>query len=66
MAKGSIAALMEQDQQVNKATVQTNRQTYHVPDDAHRALKILAAEQGTTVSALAVEAIRELLKKHGK
>ncbi|MFA6110987.1 MAG: ribbon-helix-helix domain-containing protein [Candidatus Latescibacterota bacterium] len=29
-------------------------------------MKILAAEQGTTVSALAVEAIRELLKKHGK
>jgi hypothetical protein len=31
-----------------------------------RALKILAAEQETTLNALAVEAFNDLLKKHGK
>jgi hypothetical protein len=31
-----------------------------------RALRILAAEQDTTLNALAVEAFNDLLKKHGK
>jgi hypothetical protein len=31
-----------------------------------RALKILAAEQESTLNALAVEAFNDLLKKHGK
>jgi hypothetical protein len=31
-----------------------------------RALKVLAAEQETTLNALAVEAFNDLLKKHGK
>jgi hypothetical protein len=31
-----------------------------------RALKILAAENETTLNALAVEAFNDLLKKHGK
>jgi hypothetical protein len=31
-----------------------------------RSLKILAAEQETTLNALAVEAFNDLLKKHGK
>jgi predicted HicB family RNase H-like nuclease len=31
-----------------------------------QALKILAAEQETTLNALAVEAFNDLLKKHGK
>jgi predicted HicB family RNase H-like nuclease len=34
--------------------------------DGWRALKILAAEQETTLNALAVEAFNDLLKKHGK
>ena len=31
-----------------------------------RALKVLAAEQETTLNALAVEAFNDLLQKHGK
>jgi hypothetical protein len=31
-----------------------------------RALRVLAAEQGTTLNALAVEAFNDLLKKYGK
>ena len=31
-----------------------------------RALKMLAVENDTTVNALAVEALNDLLKKHGK
>ena len=31
-----------------------------------KALKVLAAEQETTLNALAVEALNDLLKKHGK
>jgi hypothetical protein len=31
-----------------------------------KALKVLAAEQETTLNALAVEAFNDLLKKHGK
>ena len=31
-----------------------------------RALKMLAVEKDTTVNALAVEALNDLLKKHGK
>ena len=31
-----------------------------------RSLKILAAEQGSTLNALAVEALNDLLQKHGK
>jgi hypothetical protein len=34
--------------------------------DGWRALKILAAEQETTLNALAIEAFNDLLKKHGK
>jgi hypothetical protein len=34
--------------------------------DGWRALKILAAEQDTTLNALAVEALNDLLKKYGK
>jgi hypothetical protein len=34
--------------------------------DGWRALKVLAAEQETTLNALAVEAFNDLLKKHGK
>jgi predicted HicB family RNase H-like nuclease len=34
--------------------------------DGWRALKILAAEQESTLNALAVEAFNDLLKKHGK
>jgi hypothetical protein len=50
----------------NEVTEATIRQTYHVPPEVHRALKILAAEQGTTVSALAAKAFRELLTRYGK
>jgi hypothetical protein len=31
-----------------------------------RELRILAAEQDTTLNALAIEAFNDLLKKHGK
>jgi antitoxin-like ribbon-helix-helix protein len=31
-----------------------------------KALKVLAAEQETTLNALAIEAFNDLLKKHGK
>jgi hypothetical protein len=34
--------------------------------DGWRALRILAAEEGTTLNALAVEAFNDLLKKYGK
>jgi len=34
--------------------------------DGWRALKILAAEQETTLNALAIEAFNDLLKKYGK
>jgi hypothetical protein len=34
--------------------------------DGWRALRILAAEQDTTLNALAVEAFNDLLKKYGK
>jgi hypothetical protein len=34
--------------------------------DGWRALRILAAEQETTLNALAVEAFNDLLKKYGK
>jgi hypothetical protein len=34
--------------------------------DGWRALRVLAAEQGTTLNALAVEAFNDLLKKYGK
>ena len=34
--------------------------------DGWRALRILAAEQNTTLNALAIEAFNDLLKKHGK
>ena len=34
--------------------------------DGWRALRILAAEQDTTLNALAIEAFNDLLKKHGK
>jgi predicted HicB family RNase H-like nuclease len=34
--------------------------------EGRRALKVLAAEQETTLNALAVEAFNDLLKKHGK
>jgi hypothetical protein len=34
--------------------------------DGRRALRILAAEQDTTLNALAVEAFNDLLKKYGK
>jgi hypothetical protein len=34
--------------------------------DGWKALKVLAAEQETTLNALAVEAFNDLLKKHGK
>ena len=34
--------------------------------DGWRALRVLAAEQDTTLNALAVEAFNDLLKKYGK
>jgi hypothetical protein len=34
--------------------------------DGWRALKILAAEQETTLNALAIEAFNDMLKKYGK
>jgi hypothetical protein len=34
--------------------------------DGWRALRLLAAEQDTTLNALAVEAFNDLLRKHGK
>ena len=34
--------------------------------DGWRALRILAAEQDTTLNALAIEAFNDLLKKYGK
>jgi hypothetical protein len=34
--------------------------------DGWRALRMLAAEQDTTLNALALEAFNDLLKKHGK
>jgi hypothetical protein len=37
-----------------------------VNSEGWKALKILAAEQKTTLNALAVEAFNDLLKKHGK
>jgi hypothetical protein len=37
-----------------------------VNPDALRALKILAIERDTTLQSLAVEALNDLLSKHGK
>lgn len=38
----------------------------HFTGDLSRAVKVLAAEQGTTVQALVGEALDDLLRKHGK
>ena len=38
----------------------------HFTSDLSRAVKVLAAEQGTTVQALVGEALDDLLRKHGK
>jgi hypothetical protein len=37
-----------------------------INSDGWRALRLLAAEQDTTLNALAVEAFNDLLKKYGK
>jgi predicted HicB family RNase H-like nuclease len=37
-----------------------------INSDGWRALRVLAAEQDTTLNALAVEALNDLLKKYGK
>ena len=41
------------------------RQTYYVPEDVHRRLKILAVRRKVNVSDLAVEGINEVLRKYG-
>lgn len=38
----------------------------HFTANLSRAVKVLAAEQGTTVQALVGEALDDLLRKHGK
>jgi len=38
----------------------------HFSVELSRAVKVLAAEQGTTVQALVGEALDDLLRKHGK
>lgn len=35
-------------------------------DELHRALKIIAAEQGTTLKEIMLNALREYLKRKGK
>ena len=37
-----------------------------INEDGWRALRVLAAEQDTTLNALAIEAFNDLLKKYGK
>ena len=45
-------------------TTAIQRQTYYVPEDLHRQLKILAIQKGLNVSELAVEGIEHVLKKY--
>ena len=40
------------------------RQTYYVPADLHRRLKLVAIQTDMKVSDLVVEGIREVLKRH--
>jgi hypothetical protein len=43
-----------------------SREGRTVNTEGWKALKVLAAEQETTLNALAAEAFNDLLKKHGK
>ena len=36
-----------------------------IPEEMFRRLKVLAAQKGTSVQALLIEALRDLLKKRG-
>jgi len=44
-------------------TESRTRQTYYVPEDLHRRLKVAAITRGVKVSDLVVEGIREVLKR---
>jgi hypothetical protein len=45
-------------------TESRTRQTYYVPEDLHRELKVAAITRGMKVSDLVCEGIREVLKRH--
>lgn len=58
------------DQDVNKSTskeddIQTDRQTYYIPRDLHKRLKMIALQRDVNVSDLAVEAIEIIVEKYG-
>lgn len=47
----------------HEVTESRTRQTYYVPEELHRELKVAAITQGVKVSDLVVEGIREVLKR---
>jgi hypothetical protein len=60
------------DQEVNKSTDQQvrikkdqDRQTYYIPDELHKRLKMVALQRDVNVSDLAVEAIEYIVEKYG-
>jgi hypothetical protein len=40
--------------------------TYQVDEQLHRAFKMLSVEKGVTMTQLLSEAMRDMLRKHGK
>ena len=48
----------------HEVTESQTRQTYYVPADLHRRLKLVAIQTDMKVSDLVVEGIREVLKRH--
>lgn len=39
---------------------------YSIPDEIHKAIRILAAEQGVTIKELVIEGLNLVLEKYGK
>ena len=50
--------------QINKSQEPIERQTYYVPREKHRRLKMLAIQKNVNVSDLAVEGIDYVLEKY--
>ena len=63
MARRVAAADKATSHGVTESQQQT-RQTYYVPEDLHRELKVAAITRGMKVSDLVCEGIREVLKRH--
>jgi hypothetical protein len=42
------------------------RTTVDLPDDIYRAIKVMAAERGTTVRELVLEGLEMVMERHGR